>query len=143
MKRRLINGSVFSDSRGELRAFNKFNMNEVVRFYEIAPASIENIRGWIGHRAERKWFCCSQGAFIINVVELDSFDTPSKTLDVFAYRLDSSEAVILQAGPGVATAIRAESAGSRLTVYSNFSLEESQADDYRFPEDYWAFKNKA
>jgi len=69
-----IEGSTFSDTRGKMKFFNTFDMAQIVRFYEISPASTKIIRGWQGHYNEKKWFYCHTGSFIINTVSIKDND---------------------------------------------------------------------
>lgn len=134
----LIKGEVFEDERGTLRFVNAFNMEEVVRFYEITPKNQEIIRAWQGHRFEKKWFYCLSGSFVINIVEINDFNNPSDGLIPIRMELDSSKTMILAVPNGFATGIKAVSKNSRLQVFSNASLEESKDDDFRFPMGKWS-----
>ena len=133
----LITGEVFEDERGILRSFNLFNMSEIVRLYEIAPKSQELIRGWQGHKLEKKWFRCITGSFVINLVKIDDFDNPSEDLIPERFELNSRNSKILAVPKGHATGIKAISEDSRLEVFSNFGLKDSASDDYRFPLGKW------
>ena len=134
----IIGGDSFKDHRGCVRFFNCFNMQEIVRFYEITASHTEFIRGWQAHQMERKWFYCLQGSFIINLIKIDTFNEPSDHLKSLKYILKDSILEILHVPKGHATAIKAITEGARLQVFSNFSLEESEKDDYRFPLEKWS-----
>ena len=134
----IIKGEFFSDHRGGLRFFNQLNLQEIVRFYEISPADTEQIRGWQAHQKEKKWFYCLQGSFIINTIKIDNFEKPSNQLLPSKYMLDDSNPVVLYVTEGHATALKATSEKSRLQVFSNFALEQSKNDDFRFPFDKWS-----
>ena len=134
----VIQGSTYSDERGALNFFNAFEMNEIVRLYEIAPSDTIGVRGWQGHREEKKWFYCNAGSFIVNLVQLDNFDKPSKAIVPERFVLDAANPSILEISGGYATGFKAASENSKLIVFSNFSLKESKNDDYRYPPDYWA-----
>ena len=77
---RLIMGERFSDDRGSLNFFNAFDMSEITRLYEIEPIDSNVIRAWQGHQYEKKWFYCSAGSFVINLIKLDDFETPSSNI---------------------------------------------------------------
>ncbi|MEO0572685.1 MAG: WxcM-like domain-containing protein [Bacteroidota bacterium] len=134
---RAVRGESFHDHRGSLRFFNQFNMQEIVRFYEISPANTELIRGWQGHRIEKKWFYCTKGSFIINVVSMDDHETPSNSVIAAQYLLKESLPEVLFVPKNHATAIKAIKEDAKLQVYSNFTLEESKNDDLRFPLEKW------
>ncbi|UJH67016.1 sugar epimerase [Allomuricauda sp. SCSIO 65647] len=133
----LIKGNEFTDDRGALRFFNDFNMGQVVRFYEIAPVNTKIIRAWQAHRYEKKWFHCLAGSFVINLVKVDNFDGPSSALIPHKLILKSDEPNVLAISNGYATGIKAIEEGSRLQVFSDFSLEASKDDDHRFPLNMW------
>ncbi len=134
----LIGGGQFEDERGAVRFINDFDMTQVVRFYEIVPKDEKIIRAWQGHKVEKKWFYCLTGSFTINIVEVDDFLSPSD--DLRPIRIDLSQEIpkILSVPGGFATGIKASSANSRLQIFSNFDLEESKNDDYRFPMQKWS-----
>ena len=135
---KLIKGNNFRDERGGLNFFNDFDMSEVSRMYEISPSDTKTIRGWQGHKAEKKWFYCNSGAFIVNLIEVDDFDSPSKKLKAKRFVLDAKEPRILEISGGYATGFKAEEAHSKLIIFSNFSLEASKNDDFRYNEDCWS-----
>ena len=136
----LIQGAIFSDERGGLNFFNTFNLNEIVRMYEILPGDTHTIRAWQGHKEEKKWFYCSSGSFIVNLVEVDDFDAPSKTLKPKRFELETDRPAILEISGGYATGFKAREDNSKLIVFSNFSLEASKNDDFRFPVEMWSGK---
>lgn len=135
---KLIKGANFSDDRGELNFFNDFNMSEIVRMYEIRPNDIETIRGWQAHQKEKKWFYCNSGSFVLNLVEVDNFDTPSKSLIPKQYVLTANQPSVLEISGGYATAFKAQEENSTLIVFSDYDLEASKDDDFRFSLDIWA-----
>ncbi|MCL6266226.1 hypothetical protein [Flagellimonas myxillae] len=134
----LITGDVFEDERGTLRFVNSFDMAQIVRFYEISPKSQDVIRAWQGHQHEKKWFYCLSGTFVINLVKIDNFINPSDQLVSKKIELNSKTPAILEVPGGYATGIKASSEDSRLQVFSNFGLQESAADDFRFPSEKWS-----
>ncbi len=140
MKTTLIQGNSFSDNRGKLLFFNSFDMKEIVRFYQIQPSDSEFIRGWQAHKEEKKWFHCSKGSFTINLVQVDNFENPNANLISETFVLKSNEPQILAIPKGYATAFKAVDNNSELIVYSNFTLEQSKNDDFRFSLD--TFKSK-
>lgn len=135
---KLIKGELYQDERGTLRSFNLFNMSEIVRLYEIAPKNEQIIRAWQGHQFEKKWFYCLSGSFVINMVEIDNFENPSDRLTPIRIELDSRTPEILAVPNGYATGIKATSAVCRLQVFSNFGLEDSGNDDFRYPLEKWS-----
>ncbi|MFH6603061.1 WxcM-like domain-containing protein [Maribacter algicola] len=139
-KAHLKTGSDHIDERGALRFFNNFNMEEVVRFYEIAPSSTAIIRAWQAHKEEKKWFYCHSGSFMVKLFKIDDFENPSPGLAVETFALNESDPMILVVPGGYANGFKAQAEGSKLMVFSNFSVSESQKDDFRYPLDQWPIK---
>lgn len=134
---KLITGSEHIDQRGSLIFFNDFNMSEVRRFYEIKPSSTNEIRAWQAHQYEKKWFYCSSGSFVVNLIKIDNFDNPSRALVSDRFVLIADRPEILEVAAGYANGFKAIKAKSKLMVFSNFSLDQSIDDDYRFPVETW------
>lgn len=137
----IIRGCIFTDQRGGLRFFNEFDMKEVVRFYQISPASPDVFRAWQGHKREKKWFYCLSGSFVVYLVKLDNFESPSAALLPEMIVLSTTEPAVLKVPGGYASAIKSTQLGSELMVFSNFELEESKKDDYRYVPDYWTIND--
>ena len=112
-------------------------MNEIIRFYEIAPRDTEIIRAWQGHRKEKKWFYCNSGEFVVNLIKIDNFDKPSAKLKAVKFVLSAEQPSILEISGGYASGIKASKINSRLQVYSNFTLKESKKDDFRYSLETW------
>jgi len=136
----LIKGNLFSDDRGSLSFINDFSLQSIVRFYEISPKDTSIIRAWQAHKKESKWFYCIHGAFKVNLVKIDSFENPSKDLDVHTYELNTNTPQVLFVPGGYANGFKAISEDSKLMVFSNFDLEASKQDEYRFETEKWINK---
>ena len=136
----LIQGANFSDQRGGLNFFNALDMSEIVRMYEISPSDTIAVRGWQGHQKEKKWFYCNSGSFIVNLIKVDNFDSPSQTIIPEQFVLEAENPSVLEISGGYATAFKAQAQNSKLIVFSNFSLEASKNDDFRFSVDMWSGK---
>ena len=134
----LIQGSNFSDERGGLNFFNAFEMSEILRMYEISPCDTDYIRGWQAHKNEKKWFYCNSGTFIVNLIEVDNFEAPSEELIAKRFVLEATRPCVLEISGGYATGFRAKEVNSKLIVFSNFSLEASKNDDFRYSTDTWS-----
>jgi dTDP-4-dehydrorhamnose 3,5-epimerase-like enzyme len=138
--RNLIEGNTFSDERGTLNFINAFDMSEIVRFYEITPANTDVIRAWQGHQKEKKWFYCNSGSFVINLVKVNDFKKPSSTIVPERFEILADSTAVLEISGGYATGFKATEDNSKLMVFSNFNLEQSKEDDFRFPLDTWKAK---
>jgi len=135
-----IQGTAYKDSRGGLNFFNTFDMSEINRMYEISPDDTKTVRGWQGHKTEKKWFYCNAGSFIVNLIEIDDFDNPSSNLVPTRFVLDAKDPGVLEISGGYATGFKALRENSKLLVFSNFSLENSKQDDFRYEVDQWSAK---
>ncbi|WP_405397985.1 hypothetical protein [Maribacter sp. Asnod2-G09] len=133
----LITGNIHTDERGAVSFLNSFNLTEIIRMYEIAPSNQTMIRAWQGHENEKKWFYCTQGSFIINLVKIPSFKQPSQDLKTDKIVLSAANPNILAITGGYATGIKAIEPNSKLLVFSNFTVEQSKNDDFRFEPNYW------
>jgi dTDP-4-dehydrorhamnose 3,5-epimerase-like enzyme len=138
----VIIGNTFQDKRGIVSFCNDFNLTPVKRFYQILHETTATIRAWQGHQKESKWFYCVQGHFIINFVKPDNWDKGSGDETVEAIELSSQHPQVLYIPPQYATGIKAISPNSILMIYSDFTLDESKNDDFRFDLDTWKFKVK-
>jgi dTDP-4-dehydrorhamnose 3,5-epimerase-like enzyme len=132
-----IEGETYVDDRGKVRFFNSFDMKEVVRFYEIAPSSTTTIRAWQGHKKEKKWFYCTAGTFVINLIKI--IDESYQPIDMVSQRfeLNANNPVILAVPDGYASGFKSMAENSKLMVFSDLSLEQSKNDDIRFPLEQW------
>lgn len=129
-----IQGGAHSDNRGRMVFFNEFSMDAVKRFYEINPSSTSIIRAWQGHLIERKWFYCSEGAFVIYLVALNAqgqlrLDRPAER-----FVIERDYPLILEVPGGYASGFKAIKENSKMLVFSDATVEASIEDDYRFPE---------
>lgn len=133
----IICGEEFQDERGGVAFFNHLDMRPVRRMYVIAPLSPEIIRAWQGHRIESKWFFCISGAFEIKLIEIDDFHNPAPLLPIKNFTLSADKPQVLYVPGGFASGIKAISSDSKLMIYSDFTLEESSKDDFRYTVDTW------
>ncbi len=141
----IIKGNSHIDERGTLNFFNQFDLKEIVRMYEISPSSTTNIRGWQGHAKEHKWFYCSSGSFTVYLAPLSYFNTlnnhSKNKYQIKEFNITTNSPSVLHITGGYATAFKAEDENATLIVFSNFSVEESVADDFRFSLEEWPIKN--
>ncbi|WP_282056646.1 hypothetical protein [Maribacter luteus] len=134
---KLISGETFIDERGQLNFFNTFDMSSIRRIYEIKNENVNIIRAWQAHKNEMKWFYCHTGSFVMQLIEIDNFEHPSALLQPKRIILEANNPSILELSGGYATGFKALEENSTLQVFSNFSLNESKNDDYRYPIEKW------
>lgn len=127
----------FSDHRGELIFNNNFDLKLLRRFIVFYHPNTNVIRAWQGHKFEEKWFLVIQGAFVINCVEIDDWHKPSITLIPQTFVLNRSSKSLLHIPKGYANGFKAIEENSIILMFSNATLKESQADDFRYEKDLW------
>jgi hypothetical protein len=137
----LIIGGKHSDERGELLFNNNFDTSEIKRIYIIEHKNNSFERGWQGHKREQRWFSAMKGSFIIKLIAVDDWSTPSKNLTPMEYVLEGTEFNVLHVPAGYITSIRSIKDESKLMVMSDYFINEIN-DEYRFPIDYFIRKNK-
>ncbi|TCK84881.1 WxcM-like domain-containing protein [Albibacterium bauzanense] len=133
----IINGGVHKDQKGTLRFFNDFNMEPIKRFYIIEHSETETIRGWRAHRIEQRWFQVTEGAFKIQLVRIDNWETPSKNLPIEEFIISASDNQVLHVPVGFATSIQALENNSKVILFADYGIENAKLDDYLYPVDYF------
>lgn len=135
---RLITGGLHRDARGEVHFANGFDFAGVDRFYTVHPARAGEVRGWVGHHRDAKWFVAVRGSFAVGVVAPADWAEPERTAVVRPFTLRDSAPAVLEVPPGHYFASRALSEGAILLVFSSGSFERAGEDDFRLPADHWA-----
>jgi len=133
----IIKGSQHVDSRGTVSFINDFDMSTIKRMYTIYHPDRAMVRAWQGHRIESKYFKCIQGRFLVAVVAIDNWTTPSGNNTPKYYVLDASKTEILFIPNGYANGFKSLETDSQLLVFSNTDLDSSKNDQYRFDEHLW------
>jgi len=134
---KIIDGEIFRDQRGQISSLNAFRFPGVERFYFIHHPDTSVIRGWHGHKNEKKWFYCVKGAFTIGLVEIDDWENPSPDLKAQKYHLTEQESKIICVPEGYANCIKASIPGSILLVFSGKTLPEAYSDSWRYDSKLW------
>lgn len=138
-KIKIINVNISYDDRGDIVHCNEFNFiqNKIKRFYQITNNNINFVRAWHGHKKEEKFLFVLKGAFKICAVKIDNWKNPSKKLTAKEFVINANSPKILNIPGGYAHGTQNLKAGSKLLVFSTFSLQQSINDDYRFKSDLW------
>ncbi|MDD2565103.1 MAG: dTDP-4-dehydrorhamnose 3,5-epimerase family protein [Salinivirgaceae bacterium] len=134
---KIIDGGSFIDNRGRIRFANEFDMKSIRRFYTIDIPDTSIIRAWQGHKKETKYFFVQRGSFLVGVVQIDNWESPSEKLMVETITLSETESRILVIEGGYANGFKALEANSSVTIFSDMTIAESKNDDFRFPPEYW------
>ena len=134
---RVIQGEIFTDNRGQISSVNDFRFGDVKRFYFIHHPYKNVVRGWHGHKIEKKWFYCVKGSFTIALVKPDDWDNPSKDLSAEIIHLTDSDSQILCVPEGYANCIKAGENDAILLVFSGETLPEAYNDSWRYDSNLW------
>lgn len=137
---KFIKGGIASDQRGSIRFVNDFDMTEVKRFYIIKNENTEVIRGWRGHKMEKRWFYVLSGGFYLDLVKIDNWENPSQDLPIERLVITSNDQQVIMVPDGYATAFQAIEDSSQLLVFANYGIDNAMKDDFVWPVDY--FRNK-
>jgi len=134
---KVIDGEIFRDHRGQISSLNAFRFPGVERFYFIHHPDASVIRGWHGHKYEKKWFYCVKGAFTIGLIEIDNWENPSMDLIPQIYHLTEENSQIICVPEGYANCIKASIPDSILLVFSGKTLPEAYSDSWRYDSSWW------
>ena len=133
----LISGGIAVDDRGSVGFVNDFDFAGVRRFYMVENHAQGFVRAWHGHRNETKAVVMAAGAALVCCVEIDDWTKPSPDLDVHRFVLSAEAPSVLWIPAGFANGFMTLTEGARVLFLSTATLEESMADDIRFPSRHW------
>ncbi len=136
-KASLIVGSSHNDARGTVTFVNDFDMTEVKRFYRIKHQDTETIRGWRAHKIEQRWFHVTNGIFVIRLIAIDDFLSPTPSLPQKEFTLKAEDNAVLHVPVGYASAIQAKTTNSELIIFADYDIDNAKNDDYLYPIDYF------
>ena len=134
---RLINGKLAVDDRGEVGFVNEFDFAGVKRFYTVANHAAGFVRAWHAHRHEAKYMTVLSGAFLVCCVLVDDWSEPSRDQPIKRFVLSDRQPAVLHIPGGYAHGTMSLGAGAKCAFFSTASLEQSLADDIRFPARHW------
>jgi dTDP-4-dehydrorhamnose 3,5-epimerase-like enzyme len=136
MEAKIIKGDVYEDNRGKLCFNNSFDASEIKRIYTIEHPSTKTIRGWQGHKIQKRWFSVLLGSFEIKTIAVDNWTKPNKFLKQSVFQLNNKRLDFLQIPPGYITSIQALENNSKLLVLADYRLDDTP-DEYRFELNYF------
>jgi len=134
---KLVDGEIFEDERGKINSLNDFTFDEVQRIYFIHHPDKSIIRGWHGHKHEKKWFYCVKGEFVLGLVKPDNWENPSPVLQPEIFNLSETHSKIICVPEGYANCIKAKSDNSILLVLSGKKVPEAYNDSWRYNKNLW------
>lgn len=132
----IIKGEKHSDIRGNLFFNNKFDASDIKRIYYLENIDTELIRGWTGHKIERRWFSAICGSFILRLIKIDDWENPAEDADILEFELNADKLDVIHMPAGYASAIQAKEKNSKLLIMVDHLLGEVE-DDYRFQINYF------
>jgi dTDP-4-dehydrorhamnose 3,5-epimerase-like enzyme len=133
----IIAGGVHHDERGTLGYVNDFDMSRVKRFYTIEHPTTKIVRAWQAHQEEEKWFYVTRGIFQVKLIRIDDWEAPAESLEASEFIMSASVSQVLHIPGGYANGLRALEPDSKLIVFSNFTVEQSAKDNFRYAMDFW------
>ena len=133
----LIRGGSAVDDRGSVAFVNDLNIGDFRRFYIVSNHAPGLVRAWHGHRFERKAAIVVSGAAIVCAVQIDDWTSPSPHLAVHRHVLAERNPSVLLIPAGYANGFMSLAPDTRICFLSSSSLEDSSADDVRFPARFW------
>ena len=136
---KLIKVNVSPDDRGEITHCNDFNFikRKIKRFYKIENHKTNFVRAWHAHKREKKYILILSGSIKVSLVKIDNWKKPSKKLKIENFFLNDKCPQILYIPGGYAHGTQNLKKNTSFLVYSNFSIDESLKDDFRYPYNYW------
>lgn len=130
-------GGAATDNRGIVSFVNEFPFQNYKRFYTIQNHDVGYVRAWHGHRFEEKAYFVISGKVLVGTVKIDNWDAPSPDCPVQTNVLSVDKPGMLFIPGGYANGFMNLSPDAKVMLFSNFSLEESLADDIRFDPKFW------
>ena len=134
---KVIEGEVFDDYRGRIRSLNEFHFDGVKRCYVIEHPDTSIVRGWHGHKHEKKWFYCVRGEFDLACVKIDDWENPSPNLVPEIFHLTADESRLVCVPEGYANCLKTDVKDSAILVFSGKILEEALLDSWRYDNTLW------
>lgn len=132
----IIKGGQHTDERGQLCYNNGSDLTDVKRMYTIENWSTETIRGWQGHKIERRWISAVSGSFKIELIAIDNWRNPSKDCNSLFFDLLSDKLDMLCVPKGYVSKIQSQEPSSKLLVMADYLVGQVK-DEYRFELDYF------
>lgn len=133
----LLKGSLVVDDRGEVGFVNEFAFQAVKRFYSVANHRRGFVRAWHGHKKEAKYATVVSGAMLVCCIEIDDWDNPSADLTINRFVLSDNNPAVLFIPPGYVNGFASLTDDAKILFFSTSTVEESLADDIRFPARMW------
>lgn len=132
-----VPGGSAADERGVVLFVNDLDLRDYRRLYVVANREVGFLRAWHGHKVEGKAVIVVRGSALVAAVRIDDWDAPSRDLPVTRRVLTAEEPGAFLIPPGCANGCRTLTDDARVLYLSTTTLEDSLADDFRFPPETW------
>ena len=132
-----MKGKRHTDSRGSLTYNNTFDTSVIKRIYFIENQNQSTVRGWQGHKIEKRWFSSVAGAFKVKLVKIDDWSNPSVSLACQEFVISSHTLDVLYIPQGYVSSIQALENGSKLLVMADYLINE-HIDEFRYDLNYFS-----
>ncbi len=130
-----IEGGIFQDNRGIIRFVNDFNFEGIKRFYQVENHKKGFVRAWQGHKTEEKYVYVSSGTALVAIVPIDAEKGDLSQVKTFI--LTEKSPSVLHIPAGYYNGVMNFEDATKIILFSNLTLEESQNDFFRRDYDYW------
>ena len=134
---RLIEGGIGIDDRGAVGYVNGFDFAGVKRFYTVKNHHAGFVRAWHAHRREAKYVTAVSGVLLVGAVEIDDWEAPARDRRVWRYVITSGRPTVLYIPAGYANGFMSLTDDAVALFLSTATLDESRADDVRYPSRHW------
>lgn len=121
------------DDRGVLSFINDIDLSKIKRVYAVENFSTDTVRAFHGHQKEEKYVLVVKGSIILVTAMMASGGLISPTRKILSDRNFS----INHIPGGYANGFRALEQDTKVLFFSTATLEESMADDFRYPHDFF------
>lgn len=133
-------GKLHQDNRGNVSFVNDFSFPKVKRFYMVQNTPEEPIRAFHGHMKEAKYVFVPVGKIKLILAPLTDSQNPDKNVALHSYILTDEKPTVVFVPPGFANGFKSLTSDAQVIFFSTSTIAQSQADDFRFPIDYWGME---
>ena len=106
-------------------------------YFSYENHKLNFIRAWHGHKKEQKYILILSGSIKVSLVKINNWKKPNKKLQIKNYYLNEKCPQMLYIPGGYAHGTQNLKKNTSFIVFSNFSINQSLKDDFRYPYDYW------
>ena len=93
------------------------------------------VRGWKGHKIEKRWFFCSKGEVEVSVVNLECFGNENPFF--YKFKLNDTNLDVLYVPQGYATSIKQIKPKSKIVAMSDYLINTSNDENLRWDKNFF------